>query len=46
MNLLGRDTRSTAEGGRGELLTPVSQNESGEAILHHLNFTFMVQIRL
>jgi ribosomal protein S6 len=46
MNLLGRDTRSTAEGGRGELLTPVSQNESGEAILYHLNFTFMVQVRL
>ena len=46
MNLLGRDTRSTAEGGLGELLTPVPQNESGEAILYHLNFTFMVQVRL
>lgn len=46
MNWLGRDTRSTSNGGRGELLTPVSQNEAGEAILNHLNFTFMVQIRL
>jgi hypothetical protein len=46
MNLLGRDTRSTANGGRGELLTPVSQNESGEGVLYHLNFTFMVQVRL
>lgn len=46
MNLLGRDTRSTANGGRGELLTPVSQNETGEGMLYHLNFTFMVQIRL
>lgn len=46
MNWLGRDTRSTANGGRGELLTPVSQNETGEAVLNHLNFTFMVQIRL
>jgi hypothetical protein len=46
MNLLGRDTRSTANGGRGELLTPVSQNETGEGVLYHLNFTFMVQVRL
>jgi hypothetical protein len=46
MNLLGRDTRSTANGGRGELLTPVSQNEAGEGVLYHLNFTFMVQVRL
>lgn len=46
MNVLGRDTRTTANGGRGELLTPVSQNETGEAVLYHLNFTFMVQVRL
>lgn len=46
MNLLGRDNRSTANGGRGELLTPVSQNETGEGMLYHLNFTFMVQVRL
>lgn len=46
MNLVGRDTRPTSEGGRGELLTPVRLNESGEAVLYHVNFTFMVQVRL
>jgi len=46
MNLVGRDFRPTSEGGRGELLTPVSLNESGEALLYHVVFTFMVQVRL
>jgi len=46
MNLIGRDTRSTQEGGRGELLTPFPANERTEQILSHVNFTFMVQVRL
>jgi hypothetical protein len=46
MNALLRDTKPTAEGGRGELLTPESTNERGEGYLNHLNFTFMVQVRL
>ena len=46
MNLIGRDMRSTAEGGRGELLTASKLNESGEGLIYHLNFTFMVQIRI
>ena len=46
MNLIGRDERPTSEGGRGELLTPVSLNESGESIVYHMSFTFMVQVRL
>ncbi|MBK6419894.1 MAG: hypothetical protein IPH85_00295 [Ignavibacteria bacterium] len=46
MNLIGRDETPTAEGGRGELLTPVSRNEPAESIVYHLNFTFMVQVRL
>lgn len=46
MNLFGRDTRSSAQGGRGELLTARSLNESGEGLLTHLNFTFMIQIRI
>jgi hypothetical protein len=46
MNLIGRDETPTAEGGRGELLTPSSLNEAGESIVYHLNFTFMVQVRL
>ncbi|HLP28811.1 MAG TPA: hypothetical protein VK147_09230 [Candidatus Didemnitutus sp.] len=46
MNILGRDDRPTSEGGRGELLTPVSLNEPAESIVYHLNFTFMVQVRL
>jgi hypothetical protein len=46
MNLIGRDERPTSEGGRGELLTPVSRNEGPEQILYHVNFTFMIQVRL
>ncbi len=49
MNLIGRDTRPTSEdgnGGRGELLTPRSINEATEQMLSHVNFTFMVQVRL
>ncbi len=46
MNLIGRDTRNTAEGGRGELLTPVPKNEGPEQYVHHVNFTFMIQVRL
>lgn len=46
MNLIGRDTRPTAQDGRGELLTPTSLNEAGEGILFNLNFTFMIQVRL
>lgn len=46
MNLLGRDTRSTAQGGRGELLTSSDLNEGGEGVLQHLNFAFMIQVRL
>jgi len=46
MNLIGRDTTPTWEGGRGELLTPFPVNEAGESLIWHLNFTFMVQVRL
>lgn len=46
MNLIGRDTTPTWEGGRGELLTPFSLNEAGESLIYHLNFTFMVQVRI
>jgi hypothetical protein len=46
MNLLGRDTRTSAQGGRGELLTARSLNEAGEGVLTHLNFSFMIQIRI
>jgi len=46
MNLIGRDTRSTADGGRGELLTPVSVNEGPESVVQHINFTFMIQVRI
>jgi hypothetical protein len=46
MNLVGRDTRLTTEGGRGELLTPSSQHEGPEQIIQNMNFTFMVQVRL
>lgn len=46
MNLLGRDSRSTAQGGRGELLTPRALNESGEGLLYNMNFAFMIQVRI
>ena len=46
INLFGRDTRPTWEGGRGELLTAVGLNESGESYVHMLNFTFMIQVRI
>lgn len=46
MNLLGRDNRSSAQGGRGELLTARPINEAGEGLLTHLNFAFMIQIRI
>ena len=46
MNLIGRDNTPTWEGGRGELLTASKANEAGESMVYHLNFTFMVQIRL
>ncbi len=46
MNLLGRDNRSSAQGGRGELLTARPINEAGEGMLTHLNFAFMIQIRI
>lgn len=46
MNLIGRDDRLPDEGGRGELLTASNVNEGGEGIVQHLNFTFMIQVRL
>lgn len=46
MNMIGRDTRPTSEGGRGELLTASKLNEGGESYVQHLNFTFMIQVRL
>lgn len=46
INLLGRDTRPSWDGGRGELLTAVALNEPGESFVHMLNFTFMVQVRI
>ncbi len=46
MNLIGRDQRSVSEGGRGELLTAVKLGEGSETFVHHLNFTFMIQVRL
>ncbi len=46
MNLIGRDERPTSDGGRGQLLTPSSTNEGPEQLLYHVNFTFMVQVRL
>lgn len=45
MNLLFRDMRPTPEG-RGELLTPTPVSEPFEGMLQHLNFTFMLQVRL
>ncbi len=46
MNLIGRDLRPTSEGGRGELLTAVKLGEGPETYVHHVNFTFMIQVRL
>ncbi len=46
MNLVGRDDRPTWQQGRGELLTARPLNESGEGLLYHLNFSFMIQVRL
>lgn len=46
VNFIGRDTRPTSEGGRGELLTPDRRNEGPESLVWQLNFTFMVQVRL
>ena len=46
MNLIGRDTTPTWDGGRGELLTPFPLNEASESLIYHLNFTFMVQVRI
>ena len=46
MNMIGRDTRPTWEGGRGELLTASKLNEGVESYVQHLNFTFMIQVRL
>jgi hypothetical protein len=50
MNLIGRDDRPTGpgpgQGGRGELLTAAKVNEAGESLIYHLNFTFMIQIRI
>ena len=46
MNLIGRDSRPTWEGGRGELLTAVPLNEAGESLVQHVNFTFMLQVRI
>lgn len=46
MNLIGRDVRPTSAGGRGELLTPDRKNEGPEQVLQHVNFTFMIQVRL
>lgn len=45
MNLFFRDDRPTPEG-RGELLTPTRISEPREQLLQHVNFTFMLQIRL
>lgn len=45
MNLLFRDDRPTPEG-RGELLTPTRISEPREQLLQHVNFTFMLQVRL
>jgi hypothetical protein len=46
MNLVGRDERPTWQQGRGELLTARPLNESGEGLLYHMNFSFMIQVRL
>ncbi|MBI2794945.1 MAG: hypothetical protein HYX66_09900 [Ignavibacteria bacterium] len=46
MNLVGRDEVPGTNGGRGELLTVNSDLEGAESIVMHLNFTFMVQVRL
>ncbi|MFN4908489.1 MAG: hypothetical protein ACK475_11220 [Bacteroidota bacterium] len=46
MNLVGRDDRPTWKEGRGELLTARPLNEPTEGLLYHLNFSFMVQVRL
>lgn len=45
MNLFFRDDRPTPEG-RGELLTPTPISEPREQLLQHVNFTFMLQVRL
>lgn len=46
LNVLGRDSRGTVAGGRGELLTPDRLNEGAESVVHQVNFTFMIQVRL
>lgn len=46
MNLLGRDSDPTNPDFQGELLTPRNTNEFTEQMLTHVNFTFMVQVRL
>lgn len=46
LNAIGRDTKSQADGGRGELLTPSTSNEGPEQYIEHVNFTFMIQVRL
>lgn len=46
MNLIGRDTDPTQPDFNGELLTPQKTNEFTEQVLSHVNFTFMVQVRL
>jgi hypothetical protein len=46
MNLVGRDDRPTWKEGRGELLTARPLNEPTEGLLYHMNFSFMIQVRL
>ncbi|MEY3385838.1 MAG: hypothetical protein RIR53_649 [Bacteroidota bacterium] len=46
MNLVGRDERPTWQQGRGELLTARPLNEVTEGLLYHMNFSFMIQVRL
>lgn len=46
MNLIGRDALPGTDGGRGELLTVSNDLEGAESIVQHLNFTFMIQVRL
>lgn len=46
MNLIGRDQVPGTDGGRGELLTVKNDHEGAESIVQHVNFTFMIQVRL
>lgn len=46
INLLGRDETDPEEGGRGELLTPLTRFETGESLVQTLNIYFSIKYKL